>query len=35
MLCGGVAACCQAQYKLPDDGRKPKHVEATFLRILM
>jgi hypothetical protein len=25
----------QAQYKLPDDGRRPKHVGATFMCILM
>jgi hypothetical protein len=25
----------QAQYKLPDDGRRPKHVGAIFLCILM
>ena len=35
LLCGCVAACCQVQCKLPDDGRRPKHVGATFMCILM
>jgi hypothetical protein len=45
-LCVGVAACLgvvcvllynfsQAQYKLPDDCRRPKHVGAIFVCILM
>jgi hypothetical protein len=25
----------QAQYKLPDDGRRPKHVGAKFMWILV
>jgi hypothetical protein len=25
----------QAQYTLPDDGRRPKHVGTTFMCILM
>ena len=25
----------QVQYNLPDDGRRPKHVGATFMCILM
>jgi 1,4-dihydroxy-2-naphthoate octaprenyltransferase len=36
--CGSVAAClgvacvlCAVQYKLPDDGRRPKHVGAIFV----
>jgi hypothetical protein len=28
VLCGGVAACC---CKLPDDGRRPKHVGAILV----
>ena len=37
LLCGGVAACpsmacvlcaVQSNFKLPDDGRRPKHVGA-------
>ena len=31
LLCGCVAACC----RLPDDGRRPKHVGAIFICILM
>jgi hypothetical protein len=25
----------QAKYKLPDDGRRPKHVEAKFILIIV
>ena len=38
LLCGCVAAIynfSQVQCKLPDDGRKPKHVGAIFMCILM
>ena len=45
LLCGCVAACChttvnirnfsQVQCKLSDDGRRPKHVGAIFMCILM
>ena len=31
LLCGCVAACC----KPPDDVRRPKHVGAIFMCILM
>jgi len=35
ILCGKVAACCQVQYKLPDDDHRPKHVGAMLMCILM
>jgi hypothetical protein len=46
VLCGGVAACyvqvwcvCCAEAslkcKLPDDGRRPKHVGAILIQVLM
>jgi hypothetical protein len=36
LLCGCVAACCNMlPHKLPDDGRRPKHVEEIFMCILI
>jgi hypothetical protein len=41
LLCGCVATChgmacvLRVQCKLPDDGRRPKHVGAIFMCILM
>ena len=46
ILCGDVAACretacvllcnfSQALYKLPENGRRPKHVGAIFMSILI
>jgi len=35
ILCGKVAACCQVQYNVPDDGHRPKYVGAILTCILM
>ena len=35
LLRGCVAACSQVQCKLPEDGRRPKHVGAILMCILM